>query len=238
MGTALQIVQQAAAELGLPVPVTVYQSREQTAVQMLALLNSCGNELMVSFQWEHLLKLANITTVAGQSRYDKPSDFGWMINQTLWDQANRRPVVGPQSPQSWQILTNALLGTGPFSRYRVQGNMLEFQPTPQADGLNFNYQYISNGWIQTYLDPNLYVSFVTADNDEVLFDFWLIVKFLKLKMWEAKGMDTAHLVSDFTRIYTAVTGQDHGAPILSLAPRWKYPYITPFNVPDGSWVVA
>ena len=41
-----------------------------------------------------------------------------------------------------------------------------------------------------------------------------MVKFLKLKMWQAKGLDTSNYVADFTRVFDAQTGQDHGAPVL------------------------
>jgi len=234
-GTALQIAKQTAMELGLPVPTELVTSLEATSVQLLALLNAVGNELVMLYEWEFLLKTETILTVANQQSYPKPSDFSRMVNQTIWDGSNRRPAYGPVSPQGWQTLNNALISVGPFSRYRVAGSKFDFLPIPGSDGLNFNYQYISDGWVNSYLDPNEFLPLVSNDSDLILFDFWLTVKFLKLKMWQAKGLDTAALVNDFTRALEQFTGADHGAPILGLANTYQTPWLNTTNVPDGNW---
>jgi hypothetical protein len=234
-GNALQIVRQAAMELGLPAPSELVTSQEETAIQMLGLLNSAGNELVHYYDWEFLLKTHDITSVAGLAAYPAPTDYGRMLNQTLWDKNMRRPAYGPVSPQGWQILKNALVQVGPFVRYRIARGKVEFLPVPGSDGLNYNYQYISNGWVMSGTTQNTYTSFITNDLDEPLFDFWLMVKFLKLKMWQAKGLDTTTLSADFARLFDAETGQDHGAPVLSLASNWKTPWITSWNLPEGNW---
>ena len=71
----------------------------------------------------------------------------------------------------------------------------------------------------------------------MLFDFWLMVKFLKLKIWQAKGLDTTSLTQDFTRAFDAYTGHDHGAPILAVSRRYVAPWLTVGNLPDGNWNV-
>lgn len=236
-GTALQVLQQAALELGLPKPTLGAVSQEATSVQLWALLNAAGNELCVYHDWQFLNKTAKIITVSGQATYDRPSDFNHQIDQTFWDKNNSRPVSGPVSSQGWQTLENAVISTGPFSRYRINGNKVEVTPTPETDGNEMNYCYISNGWVQSYLDPNRFMSILENDQDTILFDFWLIVKFLKLKMWEAKGLDTTTLGADFARTFGTLTGHDQGAPILNLSPRVAMPYISVYNVPEGNWKV-
>jgi len=235
LGNALQVARQVASELGLPIPTELVTSQEQTSIQMLALMNSAGNELVTYFDWEFLLKTHNIISEAGKGSYPRPDNYQRQINQTIWDKNNRRPAFGPVSPQGWQTLNNAVITAGPFARYRIAGRNVEFLPVPQGNGLNYNYQYISNGWIQSYLDPDIFTSMVTNDQDTVQFDFWLIVKFLKLKMWQAKGLDTTNLASDFNRVMDAATGQDHGAPVLSTAGGYKTPYLNMQSVPDGNW---
>ena len=234
-GNALQIVRQAAMELGLPAPTELVTSQEETAIQMLGLLNSAGNELVHYFDWEFLLKTHQIMTVAGVGDYPAPVDYGRMLNQTLWDKSMRRPAYGPVSPQGWQVLKNAVVQVGPFVRYRIARGRVEFLPVPGDDGHDFNYQYISNGWVESGTTPNTWTSFIVNDTDEPIFDFWLMVKFLKLKMWQAKGLDTTTLSADFARLFDSQTGQDHGAPILSLANNWKTPFLSIWNVPDGNW---
>jgi hypothetical protein len=234
-GTAIQIAKQAAAELGLPVPTELTTSLDQTSVQMFALLNSAVNELALYYEWQFLLKTATITTVAGQAAYDYPADLGRVINQTVWSNSEARPVAGPVSPANWQRLTSGIVAGGPFSKYRIVGNKIEFLPVPGDNGIIFEYQYISNCAVQSYLDPNAYTSFITNDQDTPLFDYWLLVKLLKLKLWQAKGLDTTSLVNDFSRVMDAFTGQDHGAPVLSLSSRRPIPFLTTNNIPDGSW---
>lgn len=234
-GNALQIAKQAAMELGLPVPTELVTSQEQSSIQMLGLLNAAGNELLNIFEWQFLLKTFILNTVAGLGKYDIPSDVSRIINQTMWDYGNRRPAYGPVSPQGWQVLTNALISVGPFARYRVVDNSIEILPIPGQSNHVFDFQYISNGWVHNYLDPAQYTSFILNDLDTPLFDFWLMVKLLKVKLWQAKGLDVSAYLSDFMRTLDALTGMDHGAPVLGLANTFKTPWLTTWNVPDGSW---
>lgn len=234
-GTALQIVRQAEMELGLPASTELVLAQDATSIQMLGLLNAAGNELVMAFDWEFLTKTHAITTVAGVGAYPAPTDYARMLNQTLWDHDNRRPAYGPVSPQGWQVLTNALISVGPFARYRIARGLVEFLPVPGDDGKEFNYQYISNGWVQDWQNPTVYKAFITNDADVLTFDFWLMVKYLKVKMWQAKGLDVGSLLVDFTRVFDAQTGQDHGAPVLGLANSFKVPWLTMYNVPDGNW---
>lgn len=234
-GNALQIAKQAAMELGLPVPTELVTSQEQSSIQMLGLLNAAGNELLNIFEWQFLLKTFILNTVAGLGKYDIPSDVSRIINQTMWDYGNRRPAYGPVSPQGWQVLTNALISVGPFARYRVVDNSIEILPIPGQSNHVFDFQYISNGWVHNYLDPAQYTSFILNDLDTPLFDFWLMVKLLKVKLWQAKGLDVSAYLSDFMRTLDALTGMDHGAPVLGLANTFKTPWLTTYNVPDGSW---
>lgn len=235
LGSALQIARQANGELGLTPPLELVASAEQTSIQLLALLNAAGNELVSYYDWEFLLKKHVITTEAGKSAYPRPSDYARQINQTAWDKTSRRPASGPISPQNWQTLTNATTLAGPFVRYRAAGRNTEFLPTPAKDGMEYNYQYVSNGWVQSYTDPEKFGPLVVADQDVIQFDFWLMVKFLKLKLWQAKGMDTTALMADFSRAFDAATGQDHGAPVLNMSGDRNASLIGAFNLPDGNW---
>lgn len=235
LGNALQIAKQVASELGLPVPSELVTSQEQTSVQMLALMNSAGNELVTYYDWEFLIHTHTILSEAGKGSYPRPDNYQRQINQTIWDKNNRRPAFGPVSPQGWQVLTNALISVGPFVRYRVAGRNVEFLPVPKGAGLNYNYQYISNGWVQLYSDPEKFVGMIESDNDMVQFDYWLMVKFLKLKLWQSKGLDTANLAADFNRVMDSATGQDHGAPVLGLSGGYKTPWLNMQNLPDGNW---
>ncbi len=62
MTTALQLIQQATAELGIPVPRLVVGSTATDTVQLLALLNGLGNELQREYTWQHIDKEYRFTS--------------------------------------------------------------------------------------------------------------------------------------------------------------------------------
>lgn len=237
-GTVLKIVQQTCAELGLPVPNEVASSKEQTSIQLMALLNSAGYELMQSFQWQFLDRVGTITTVAGQDSYDLPENFSKLINQTLWSSTlELTPVRGPMSPQEWQAIKNGSLGSPVHQSFRIQGNQMILDPVPGDDGEILNFEYVSSGWVEKYNILNEYRSFIINDQDIPLFDMFLLVKYLKVKMWQAKGLDTTSYDVDLARMYDSVTSGDKGAPVLSLGNNRNGNYISNGNVPEGNWGV-
>lgn len=60
--TMLQLVQQASAELGIPVPSSVAGNPTQDVVQLLALLNAQGYELLRIYPWQALTRPYRFTT--------------------------------------------------------------------------------------------------------------------------------------------------------------------------------
>jgi hypothetical protein len=230
-GTALQIIQQAASELGLPVPSSGLTSREATALQLIALLNRAGYELSLAYEWQVLNRLATITTVAGQFLYDLPSDTGRIINQTIWSSDSLQPVDGPVSSQRWEAQTKGVTNSGPFIGFRIIGNQIQLNPAPAASGQTITFEYISNGWIQSYLDPAQYLTVVQNDQDTVLFDMFLMVALLKVKMWSAKGLDTTALETDLKLLFNMLTSADKGAAVMSLTPRRRR-FLSSLNVPE------
>lgn len=233
--TVLQCLKQAAGELGLPVPPSAVASTDEQAVQMLALFNSAGNELVRMYEWQFLRKTATITLVEGQSRYPLTSDFSKLINQTLWETNNVNSVFGEVTPRQWAYLNNSSTVVPEYC-FIIKNRAFEFAPVPSATNStlgDITYEYISNGWLSSYDIPNTYLNFAQSDLDVIQFDFWLIVKLLKLKMWEAKGLDTAALADDFNRYFANATGQDHGAPVLSLVN--GYSSLPPLGIPSTGY---
>lgn len=231
--TALRIIQQAAAELGLPVPNSAVTSREATVTQLLALLNTAGYELAHAFEWQQLIRKVTVPTVTGQSDYVLPSDFGKIINQTIWSSDNVDQIDGPLSAQRWELRTEGLLNSGPFTGFRIFGNKLNLNPAPTTVS-NITFEYLSNGWVNSYLDPSNYTQTISNDKDVPQFDFMLLVKFLKLKMWQAKGLDTTSLEKDFARLYDMMSSQNKGAPVLSVTHR-RLSTTLPLNVPETGY---
>lgn len=241
--SALDIAKQIAGELALPQPTSLTGSTTPQATQLLAMLNSAGNELLLYYTWQEFLKEWDFTTVVGQGEYPLPSDWSYFIDQTQWDRTNHWPLLGPKSPQEWSWLKGGLLAAAPRMRYRVMNNNFLLWPVPGVltDGngnpMDFNMamEYISDNWVVPVSDPDSFANMVVADGDLVRYNPWLMVKFIKYKFYELKGMETTGVLSDFMRIFNSLTGKDKGAPKLSLSPRFPPLFIGPWSIPDGSW---
>ena len=74
-------------------------------------------------------------------------DFGWVLNDTMWDRTTRRPVYGPKYSAEWQQL-KAQLMQGPWWQYRIRGNQLLFIPPP-AVGDTIYFEWVSQYWVAT-----------------------------------------------------------------------------------------
>lgn len=250
LDTVLGVIQQAELEMGLPKSLEAVASQDVTTQQLVALLNSAGNELVIGFPWEQTTREYIITTVEGVAEYPLPSDWSYFIDQTQWDRTNHWPLLGPKSAQEWQWLKGGLLSSGPRIRYRIQGGKFQIFPTPSAQNTpssnntgvfapwTLAMEYVSSGWLADANVANTYYDMAQNDTDTLLLDPWIAVKFLKLKYWEAKGLDTTAYTKDFLGTWEARIGKNKGAPVLTLAPRARTMLIGINNIPDGSWNVG
>lgn len=250
LNSVLAIIQQAALEMGLPKPLEAVTSQDQTVQQLVALLNSAGTEMVIGYPWEQLTKEYIITTVEGQSEYPLPSDWSYFLDQTQWDRTNHWPLLGPKTAQEWQWLKGGLLSSGPRLRYRVLGGKFQLFPTPSATNTppsdntgvfapwTLAMEYVASAWLADASVANTFYSMANSDTDVPLIDPWILVKFLKMKYWEAKGLDTRAYTKDFLQTWENRIGKNKGAPVLTLAPRQRTMLIGINNIPDGSWNVG
>jgi hypothetical protein len=242
--TVLWTVQQAMIEMGLPKPVAVTSSTDTTVQQMLALLNRAGSEMVIGYPWEQLTKEYVFNSANAVVAPDGltlvqplPSDWSYFLDQTQWDRTNHWPLLGPKTAQEWQWLKGGLLSSGPRIRYRVVGGNLEMFPG-SAVSSQIAMEYVSDAWVKDAQSTNTYFSEIQADDDIILFDCWVVSAFLKLKYWEAKGLDTTAYTKDFLGVWEARIAKNKGAPVLTLAPRARTMLIGVNNIPDGSWNVG
>lgn len=229
---------QTANELGLKTITSIVGTSDIQTLQLLALLNSAGNELAFYYPWEQFHDEFTITTVPDQGSYDLPVDWKYFISQTQWDRTNHWPLLGPKSAQEWAWLQGGLIASAPRTRYRIQANQFYIWPVPATDAtpIEIAMEYVSTYWVTNAIQAAGY-TLVTLDAQVIKYNPWLIMKYLKLKFYELKGFDTTNVQADFMRIFNSLTGKDVGGPILSLARRSGTQYVGPWSVPDGSWNV-
>jgi hypothetical protein len=148
----LDLAQNVVDELGLPAITAVVGSSDNMMRQMLSLLIREGKELRSKQEWPQLTRSHSITLVADQEAYEFPGDFDRQIFQTHWDQSNQWELVGPLSPQEWQMQENAIVSLGPRRRFRVKGfaaNQFFIDPAPSASeaGQILVFEYQSASWL-------------------------------------------------------------------------------------------
>jgi hypothetical protein len=236
--TANQVLTQVAAELGLTRPESVTGLTDVQSVQLLAMLNSAGNELLMYYPWQQLAKEFSVDLVADQDEYDLPADYVYFIDQTQWDATNHWPLLGPKSAQQWAWLRNSSVASLPRMRYRIQEGVLKLYPAPAStvsDGISM--EYISGYWIKANASSAPDKAMITDDSDVLYYDPWMLIKYIKLKFYELKGFNTSNVRAEFVRVFDALTGKDTGGEKLSLAPGVQQPYLGAWSVPDGSWDV-
>jgi len=236
--TAINILRQTTGELGLDPIASIATATDRSATQLVALLNSAGNDLLLYYPWQQFAKQWEFNTGAVDPTggyIDLPDDWSYFRDQTQWDRTDHWPLLGPKSPQEWAWLKGSLVAALPRQRYRVMDNRFYLWPVPVAPYVDMAMEYVSENWIE--YDDGTFGNMILTDGDIVMFNPWLMVKFLKLKFYELKGFPTGGVSGDFLRTFNSLTGKDVGGQILSLSPRYTNQYLGPWSVPDGSWNV-
>lgn len=191
--TMLQLVQQATSELGVPVPTYVAGNTNQDVIQINALMNAVGYELLRKADWQQLVKQNVFTTAWSQSPGDIFSAEPTVIYNCigLMNVDTNYQVVGPGVPNATYV-TSISGSVGGFYTVTLSQPVTQetFSPATTTGfgagqaylNLYANYGYenyiffisdpVSLG-IQVgdyvyadYIPPNTTVTSVVSDNNE------------------------------------------------------------------------
>lgn len=211
------ILNRVAAEVGIAPVADPLASQDPLFIQLRYLLNTAGEELMEAFPWELLTKSHKILTAENDSGdYSLPADYGYMINQTNWEQSKRTPM-GSLSTQEWATLKGLNLSGGiVYPSFRIAGGKYNIIPNnPVPAGLDINFEYITSNWVWDGNDINpVFKSEVTMATDVPLFNKTLISRAVKVKYLESGGFDTTKAQGDYNQIFAFLTGTDTPANVL------------------------
>ncbi len=238
--TANELLDRVAVEVGLGQQPNPYTSQDTAIIQLRYFLDTAGQELLRMVQWEHLQEEHVITTSVppDDGTYDLPDDFDHMIPQTHWDRSNRLPLYGPLSPQDWQYLIGRdLVSHTIYASFREEQGKFEIFPRPPPDGLIIAFEYMSRGWVESQVNPGTFFDHVDDGADTVRYDPPMVLAFVKLKFYEAKGFETTAAQGAFNRAFQSAAASDVSAPVLNAAgSSRRYPYLDPYrNLPDTNY---
>jgi hypothetical protein len=206
------IINRVAGELGLGKDVDPYSTQNAAFEQMTALLNSAGQELVELGDWQVLRKKHSFTTTTA-TEYDLPTDFGYMINQTHWDETADLPLGGPISGQAWAYLEGSGTNSTIYVQFKQEDNKIVLWPSPQTAGKTISFYYISRCWATSAGGDAL--DWTTASDDTVLLEPILVQKFLKVKYLEAKNLPSQAARQELVMMYNSRNGKDKGAQVLN-----------------------
>lgn len=232
----LTLCQQAFVRIGLPSPSAVMTATDSQTLRVLAFANEEGQELAARWAWQGLQREANFTTVAAEQQGTLASvcgpDYGWIVNETIWNRTQRRPIFGPKSQAEWQALKAAFVN-GPWYQYRIRQNAILFTPIPAA-GDQCYFEWISKYWVITSTGGGS--STWTNDADTTYLDERLLTLGIVWRWKQAKGFDYAEDFAKYERAVADAIARDGGKPRLSLnaGANDLYPGVI---VPAGNWGV-
>lgn len=238
----LSMLEDACNDIGLPV-LTSISDNDQTVKTLLRMANKEGRALIRRYDWQNSREIIThttvsatsqgsilaITSVTGASVTGMSSPFEHIINDTIWDQTQQRPVFGPLGPQHWQGLS-ASSTTGPFSEYRLHRNTLLALPPPAAGNI-WSFEIKSKFFCESAAGMGKDRWGVDSDvgrMDEEIMTLGIIWRYKK-----AKGMDYAEDFNEYERNVIDMMGRDGSKTVIDTGGEYDYrPFL---NTPDGNW---
>jgi len=235
--TLSAIVQNVAGMVAYPVPADPAGSEDPAVQQMVQAANMAGNELLSMFEWQELIKNYQIPIQSdsnGQKEkgFALPDDLYRWIDQTNWNATTQFPSLGPVSAQMWQqLLIRTTLPTLSFY-WQVRDNKIYVLAPPNSPQ-TMNVFYVSAGWVRDQNDPTLFKNRMTQNGDVSLLDSTVITLYTRVKWLEMKGLDSSAAMRDFNIAFENRKNSEKGAPVLTMARDFRFPYIQPLiNTPD------
>lgn len=216
----LSVVKDVALRVGVTVPTVAIGSSDANILQIIGFVNEAGQELAARYSWQEITKEATFTTVATEVQGTLATvcgaDFSFVLNETMWDRTQRRPVFGPKVPAEWQQL-KAQFVNGPWSQYRIRNNQILFIPVPPAGDAIF-FEWVSKYWVATASAPTIASQTgYSQDTDSSFLDERLITLDA---IWRYKQTKRLAYDEDFDKAETAIKdamSRNAAKPTLNLA---------------------
>lgn len=233
--TALSIVQNASSRLGLTAPSAVFSSTDAQIIQLRNLMNAEGEELATRGSWTKLTTEKTFSTTAAAAQVGSvPTDFGWIINETMWNRTTDRRIFGPISAEQWQAdQASVTVGIEQYFRFRGTGTAsLLLGPSTPTASQTVAYEYVSNLWCES--NAAVGQTAFAADTDVGRLPENLITRGLIWRFKATKGFDYGEDFRTYEIEVLKALGRDGGKPRLNLEGGYRGPMYRG-NIPDGNW---
>lgn len=218
----LTIVQSAALRFGLPSPNVAASSTDVNIQQLVAFINEEGQELAARHPWQAMRYQAGFTTLAAEDQgsietmctaTNPQAPFQSIVNETIWNRTQRRPIFGPKSPAEWQQL-KAQFVQGPWYQYVIRNKHILFTPVATA-GQSCFFEYITTAWA-TDTTGATGKSAMNVDSDIGVLEERLIMLGAIWRFQAAKGLDYSASFEKYDDAVLDAMAKDGGRAKLNL----------------------
>ncbi len=203
--TILTLGENIALQISMAKPTTLTDSDTVTnhGEKILLHLHRTCRGLAGAHDWQRLRREETFTTVAAETQTDTlPADFLRHIQGTFWNRTDRRPVIGPLTPQEWQYLKAQVTG-GVEDQFYQRNNDLLIYPAPSA-GETMAFEYITK-MIGLATDNTTERELFTVDTDYTYFDDELVILGAAWSYKQSEGLDYSEEMNSFElRFYDMV----------------------------------
>ena len=237
---SLLTICQAVADL-VPVtkPSAIVGSTNDTARLLLACANQAGQALYRRHNWVILTTEHPFNTAASTETYDLPSDFGRLVNETVWDRANYESMRGPLNPQEWQAFKSSILGNTPstWKKWRIRNisgtEKFAVYPTPDAVE-QLVFEYVSDNWCKS--SGGTGQAAWAADTDLPVLDDHLMELGILWRFLKRLGMAYDDELAEYNAEVDRAVARDGGSRVLSLTGGGLNPHLLDYtNIPETGY---
>lgn len=233
----LTIAQNVAEQIPISRPSSVINNNTREVKLLLACIQKSGESLSRRPEqgWVVQQKEHTFSTADGTAAYSLPSDYRFLINDTLWDRSNFWELRGAKSPREWQQYKSSVLGNidGFRRRFRIKGTdgTKEFyiDPTP-SEVATLVFEYVTDTWCQS--SGGTAQTKFEADTDVSILDEWLIELGALWRYLHRSGFGYEEEFNEAEREISAAIARDGGAECLTIGGHEPYHLITSRHAPD------
>ena len=241
MSTIIQLVTRFSEEMGQSAPATVVGNTDVGVLQLKRLLEMVGEHLMQKGRWQKLARRIAWTSISGEDQGDISAITGitlpgYIVPDTFWDNTLRRPIYGPVTDQTWQML-KASVPSNPLYQFRIQNNHILINGDMEA-GHSLSFIYQTQGWLQTTSSSGVYVASITADTNVPVFSDQLMELGLKAFWLRAKQLPFDVEMQMFTSARDDALSSENVKPVIDMADGQRQIIRPGIFVPAGNWNVS
>jgi hypothetical protein len=191
------------------------------------------SELSRRTSWQRLTKENVFTAVASASQPTAiPTDFLFVVNETLYNRTQDHDVFGPVSPREWQLLVGNSSAGVLTEVFRIRGNLLYLYPTPTA-GDSYAYEYVTS-YLAIDAGGSAEKTTYANDGDVAKLDEELIRLGVVWRWKNLKGLDYAEDFRTYEMQVANSIARDGGKRTISMD-AGRPPGVPMVGIPSGNW---